>query len=330
MTRVLCLLLAGLATVLAQTTTTTSNTGFDLTAEKKMLPCYLLGQRDQIAANKSTPSRSITKRADHKQKPFPSLTQCYRYNTFACCVSGHDTKIKSDYENLLSTTCLREYEALENYYCLGCDPEQGKYTKVYTDHECASNPAACPYYNIANPEQYGCKASGCDGHLYLCGNYVYKKLFPDCSQIVSEKDCTETRSNKCCWHGNKCHNGKQSTTEVGAYETKVYTCDNPTTVDNWHEDGEAWAARSIYDGCGLNVNDEYRLPSFWFQNSTEFVNVIKPPYFDNFAVVIRQESEFVANANDIDSACYTSGAAKVASTFFALILSAVAAMAMIL
>jgi hypothetical protein len=121
---------------------------------------------------------------------------------------------------------------------------------------------------------------------------------------------------------------------VGAYETKVYTCESPETANNWDLDAEAWAARSIYDGCGLKIKegsgDDYRLPSFWFQNSTQFVNVIKPPYFGNFAVIVRRESDFDPNAHDIDSACYTSGAAKAASITAALALSVVAAVAMIL
>merc|ERR1712232_1057505 len=61
------------------------------------------------------------------QKPFPSLTQCYKNNQRACCVSAHDAYIESKYGSILSTTCLREYQALENYFCLGCYPEQGKY-----------------------------------------------------------------------------------------------------------------------------------------------------------------------------------------------------------
>ena len=250
-------------------------------------------------------------------------------------MSGHDTHIKSNYESLLSTTCLREYEALENYYCLGCHPEQGKYTKVYTEDDCKGRAAnVCPYYidNIGAEasKSLGCPASGCKGHLKLCANYVYRMLFPDCSQITSQKDCTETRSNKCCWHNNMCHNGKQSTTEAGSYDTKVYTCENPANVNNWDLDPEAWAARSIYDGCGLSVASEFRLPSFWFLNSTEFVNKIKPPYFQDFAVVIRPESEFDANADGIDSACYTSGAAKAASVTVALVLSLVATVSMVL
>lgn len=61
------------------------------------------------------------------KKPFPSLTQCYKNNQRACCVSAHDSYISSAYAQILSPTCLREYQHLENYFCLGCYPEQGQY-----------------------------------------------------------------------------------------------------------------------------------------------------------------------------------------------------------
>merc|ERR1712118_367169 len=64
---------------------------------------------------------------DEASKPFPSLTQCYKNNQNACCVSAHDYTIASAYTEILSSTCLREYEYLELYYCMGCYPHQGKY-----------------------------------------------------------------------------------------------------------------------------------------------------------------------------------------------------------
>ncbi len=63
-------------------------------------------------------------------KPFPSLTQCYKYNTEACCVSGHDQQIQSHFSGLLSSTCLREFPDLEVYMCFGCHPQQPKYVDL--------------------------------------------------------------------------------------------------------------------------------------------------------------------------------------------------------
>jgi len=65
-------------------------------------------------------------------KPFPSLTQCYKYNTEACCVSGHDAQIQEHFSGLLSSTCLREFPDLEVYMCLGCHPSQPKFVDVAT------------------------------------------------------------------------------------------------------------------------------------------------------------------------------------------------------
>jgi len=57
-------------------------------------------------------------------KPYPSLTQCYKDNQMACCVSAHDDTISDAYSSILSSTCLREFSYLEQYYCLGCNPKQ--------------------------------------------------------------------------------------------------------------------------------------------------------------------------------------------------------------
>ena len=61
---------------------------------------------------------------DNAWQPFPSLTQCYKNNQLSCCVSAHDAYIESQYASILSSTCLREYQLLENYFCLGCYPDQ--------------------------------------------------------------------------------------------------------------------------------------------------------------------------------------------------------------
>lgn len=65
-------------------------------------------------------------------KPVPALTQCYRYHTSACCVSGHDSVIRSKYESLFSSSCLREYSELENYFCIACDPTEFEYVNEDT------------------------------------------------------------------------------------------------------------------------------------------------------------------------------------------------------
>mmetsp|Transcript_22102 Transcript_22102/g.70600 ORF Transcript_22102/g.70600 Transcript_22102/m.70600 type:complete len:216 (-) Transcript_22102:79-726(-) len=65
-------------------------------------------------------------------KPEPSLTQCYRFNSLACCVSGHDSVIKEAYEETFSRNCLREYPLLENWFCLGCNPDEYRFVNADT------------------------------------------------------------------------------------------------------------------------------------------------------------------------------------------------------
>lgn len=60
-------------------------------------------------------------------KPTPSLTQCYKYNTEACCISGHDSEIQAKYAEMLSESCLRKFANLELFFCLGCNPLQFHY-----------------------------------------------------------------------------------------------------------------------------------------------------------------------------------------------------------
>ena len=102
--------------VAASTSTTRGAEAFD----GENATCFLLKQHTSAAAqfnySYKTPS-----------KPFPSLTQCYKNNQGACCVSAHDAFIEAEYANILSTTCLRQFTYLEQYFCLGCNPDQGKW-----------------------------------------------------------------------------------------------------------------------------------------------------------------------------------------------------------
>lgn len=79
---------------------------------------------------------AATSDSNAAKKPFPSLTQCYKFNTLACCVSGHDSHIKSTYEGLLSSTCVREFPELEYYMCLGCNDRQPEYMGNNTVYVC--------------------------------------------------------------------------------------------------------------------------------------------------------------------------------------------------
>ena len=60
----------------------------------------------------------------------PSLSQCYKWNLRDAAKAGHDAHIKSQYNALLSDTCVRNYPDLEFLYCLGCNNLQMKYVDV--------------------------------------------------------------------------------------------------------------------------------------------------------------------------------------------------------
>lgn len=55
-------------------------------------------------------------------KPFPSLSQCYRYNSISCCSSVQDYYIKQALHELLTTNCLTKYPGLTDLYCMFCSP----------------------------------------------------------------------------------------------------------------------------------------------------------------------------------------------------------------
>jgi hypothetical protein len=93
-------------------------------------------------------------------KPFPSLTQCYKQNQQACCVSAHDAQIQGEYSELLSDTCVREYQDLEHYYCLGCNPRQSEFIDLYctgtdTPTGCVQPPAVTHANSYQNSTTIG-------------------------------------------------------------------------------------------------------------------------------------------------------------------------------
>lgn len=58
---------------------------------------------------------------------------CQDYNDLACCIPGHDLENQLQFEFLidgLGPGCKNPmmYPAIRYFYCLGCDPDQPKYT----------------------------------------------------------------------------------------------------------------------------------------------------------------------------------------------------------
>ena len=62
---------------------------------------------------------------------------CQDYNAQACCIPGHDLENQVQFENLidgLGPGCKNPmmYPELRYFYCLGCDPDQPKYSNNAT------------------------------------------------------------------------------------------------------------------------------------------------------------------------------------------------------
>jgi len=62
---------------------------------------------------------------------------------------------------------------------------------------------------------------------------------------------------------------------------------------------------TIYDTCGLNIpalNLGFILPSRYYQNVSHFLNALKPPYFDEYTMVVAADGE---TENCLDSSSVT-------------------------
>jgi hypothetical protein len=71
------------------------------------------------------------------------LKFCQDYNPRACCIPGHDLENQVQFENLISALgpgCKNPmmYPEVRFFYCLGCDPDQPKYTIGDTIRVCKS------------------------------------------------------------------------------------------------------------------------------------------------------------------------------------------------
>jgi len=71
------------------------------------------------------------------------LKFCQDYNNKACCIPGHDLENQVQFENLidgLGPGCKNPmmYPEIRYFYCLGCDPDQPKYTSSDEIRVCKS------------------------------------------------------------------------------------------------------------------------------------------------------------------------------------------------
>ncbi|CAG9335287.1 unnamed protein product [Blepharisma stoltei] len=136
--------------------------------------------------------------------PNPSLVKCYRQNGSSCCVSAHDQHIQSVYGQIFPDQCQREYGWMEDYFCFGCHPSQGKHT------------------DEANMT------------VTLCKGYA---------------------------------------------------------EDIWG--GDLSKRTKKYDNCGMytywRANPQTVIPSLEWDNAYEFFDEVKPPYFENYTILISEK-----------------------------------------
>lgn len=188
------------------------------------------------------------------KKPFPSLTQCYKYNTNegACCKSGHDSNIQSEYENLLSSTCLREFTHLEFYFCLGCNAKQ----YVYTDEADSSRKV-----------------------LRICNKFA-EMLF-DPAQTQEESD----RFERCGL------NMPIVNTNTGALKG-------------------VWTKGNF--GVDPSGSRQVVMPFDVFENASQFLNTLKPPYFEDYFIEVVPD----------DDECFSAAPRLLAASSLALVVVA--------
>lgn len=216
-----------------------------------------------------------------KKQPSPSLAQCYKMNQEACCVSAHDGTIEAEYQTLLSAACLREYEHLEQYFCLGCAPDMYKYVQWYdadTKANCAQGGASCKFnrFDKGTSTDYADQQKhGKYGMLRLCNKFLDNLFFMNKNCAVTGGTCAIDRFDNC-----------------GLF-VDVNSDGNPVGV----------------------------LPSAYFTNASnpdyiKFIQMIRPPYFSSSDFDISVEylsssnsqpgDQYFYEAWDTDATCFSS------------------------
>merc|ERR1711934_211399 len=98
-------------------------------------------------------------------------------------------------------------------------------------------------------------------------------------------------------------------------------------ADPANED-ELFKAHSVYDNCAMSISGgdwSPRLPSYWINDTSAFLNKVKPPFFENFHIEIVPDT-----AADATYKCFTNGSLRgrvisivsLLSTLFAIIMLA--------
>ena len=129
-------------------------------------------------------------------KPFPSLSQCYKNNQDSCCVSAHDATIEEEYKALLSGACLREYESLETFYCMGCAQDMYNFVQWYdptTKTNCAVGGSNCEFKRFdagSSTDWKDLRKHGKYGMLRVCDSFLNALFFSSDQCNVADNSST--------------------------------------------------------------------------------------------------------------------------------------------
>lgn len=64
------------------------------------------------------------------KKSFPSLIRCYKSSKLACCSSVHDDLIDNRLNEVFTSSCLRIFETLQDFFCFGCHPGESYFINL--------------------------------------------------------------------------------------------------------------------------------------------------------------------------------------------------------
>lgn len=124
----LLLSLHTVSTVAANNTTTATNTSTSTnttksngTANNSPSPIPAALQTDDSLGQVCTLKQTESSQA------YPSLKQCYIFTRDACCTSSHDQVIQQNLTNLVSSSCVEQFDDLIQYFCFGCHKQQAQY-----------------------------------------------------------------------------------------------------------------------------------------------------------------------------------------------------------
>ena len=209
------------------------------------------------------------------QKPFPSLAQCYKYNAAACCMAGHDADIETKWHTLLPTNCLREFSDLEFFFCAGCSPQQPDFTskctvgtdcklvdRLQTDTTLTGNKMSL-FQGTCGADDV-CSA----GVMRVCQSFADKLFDPEDTTLYD-----------------KCGLNMPITKFVptGTYDS-TYPADSYKRW--WHKTGEKDALSPRFYNITKDGTTSIVLPSKVFLNAEELMNVMKPPFFDEYFIEV--------------------------------------------